>query len=159
MCGPELGGVAAENTRDAAKPERRNIFAKERAGFGAIIDEQGEGCAARQRFDAKGARPGEEVDDASAGDRVAIGVRQNIEQRLAKPVGCGTDRGGFRARQNAPAQSTADHAHQSMIPKKPAPDLIQGGYRFPACAKPSERPLLSFDASAGKANSEKIMRK
>jgi hypothetical protein len=22
-----------------------------------------------------------------------------------------------------------------MIPKKPAPDLIRGGYRFPACAK------------------------
>ena len=59
MCGPELGGVAAENTRDAPKPECHNVFANERAGFGAIIDEQGEGRAARLRFDAKGARPGE----------------------------------------------------------------------------------------------------
>jgi hypothetical protein len=37
-----------------------------------------------------------------------------------------------------------------MIPKKPAPDAIRGGYRFPACAKP---------ASAGEDRSEKIMLK
>jgi hypothetical protein len=36
-----------------------------------------------------------------------------------------------------------------MIPKKPAPDLIRGGNRFPAFAKPA--------ASAGEARSEKIM--
>jgi hypothetical protein len=35
-----------------------------------------------------------------------------------------------------------------MIPKKPAPNLIRGEYRFPAFAKP---------ASAGEARSEKIM--
>jgi hypothetical protein len=46
-----------------------------------------------------------------------------------------------------------------MIPKKPAPDLIRGGYRFPACAKPRLSRLLSFDASAGEARSEKIMLK
>jgi hypothetical protein len=47
-----------------------------------------------------------------------------------------------------------------MIPKKLAPGLIRGGYRFPACAKPSKqggRP--SFSASAGEARSEKIMLK
>jgi hypothetical protein len=37
-----------------------------------------------------------------------------------------------------------------MIPKKPAPDLIRGGTRFPAFAKP---------ASAGEGRSEKIMLK
>ena len=37
-----------------------------------------------------------------------------------------------------------------MIPKKPAPDVIRGGYRFPAFAKP---------ASAGEGRSEKIMLK
>jgi hypothetical protein len=37
-----------------------------------------------------------------------------------------------------------------MIPKKPAPDLIRGGNRFPAFAKP---------ASAGEGMSEKIMLK
>jgi len=39
---------------------------------------------------------------------------------------------------------------QSMIPKKPAPDLIRGGNRFPAFAKP---------ASAGEGRPEKIMLK
>jgi hypothetical protein len=38
-----------------------------------------------------------------------------------------------------------------MIPKS--------GYRFPACAKPSQCPVRSFDASAGEGRSEKIMLK
>jgi hypothetical protein len=46
-----------------------------------------------------------------------------------------------------------------MIPKKPAPDVIRGGYRFPACAKPRQWRAFPFDASAGEARSEKIMRK
>ena len=36
-----------------------------------------------------------------------------------------------------------------MIPKKPVPDLIRDGNRFPAFAKP---------ASAGEGRSDKIMR-
>jgi hypothetical protein len=44
-----------------------------------------------------------------------------------------------------------------MIPKMPAPDLIRGGYRFPACAKPSHDPIMWNDASAGVGRSEKIM--
>ncbi len=46
-----------------------------------------------------------------------------------------------------------------MIPKKPAPDLIRGGYRFPACTKPVARLVVSLAASAGEGRSEKIMRK
>jgi hypothetical protein len=38
-----------------------------------------------------------------------------------------------------------------MIPKS--------GYRFPACAKPSDHPFIRLDASAGEARSEKIMLK
>jgi hypothetical protein len=48
--------------------------------------------------------------------------------------------------------------HQRMIPKKPAPDSIRGGYRFPACAKPVARFVVWLDASAGEGRSEKIMR-
>jgi hypothetical protein len=44
-----------------------------------------------------------------------------------------------------------------MIPKKPAPDLIRGGYRFPACAKPWHDLVEWTDASAGVGRSEKIM--
>jgi hypothetical protein len=38
-----------------------------------------------------------------------------------------------------------------MIPKS--------GNRFPACAKPMHRFVVSFDASAGEVRSDKIMRK
>jgi hypothetical protein len=44
-----------------------------------------------------------------------------------------------------------------MIPKKPAPDVIRGGYRLPACAKPWHRSSFWLDASAGEGRSEKIM--
>ncbi len=46
-----------------------------------------------------------------------------------------------------------------MILKKPAPDLIRGGHRFPACAKPWHFLILWLDASAGEGRSEKIMLK
>jgi hypothetical protein len=45
-----------------------------------------------------------------------------------------------------------------MIPKKPAPHSVRGGYRFPACAKSVARLCIWLDASAGEAKSEKIMR-
>jgi hypothetical protein len=44
-----------------------------------------------------------------------------------------------------------------MIPKKLAPDLIRGGYRFPACAEPDQLLVFSLYASAGEGRSEKIM--
>jgi hypothetical protein len=46
-----------------------------------------------------------------------------------------------------------------MMPKKPAPDAIRGGCRFPADATPFQPLTVSFDASVGKASSENIMRK
>jgi len=42
-----------------------------------------------------------------------------------------------------------------MISKKPAPDLIRGGNRFPACAKPWHCRVAWADASAGEGRSEK----
>ena len=44
-----------------------------------------------------------------------------------------------------------------MIRKRPAPDLIRGVQRFPACAKPLHYPAGWTDASAGAGRSEKIM--
>jgi hypothetical protein len=44
-----------------------------------------------------------------------------------------------------------------MIRKKPAPHLMRGGYRFPACAKPAALFIAWLDASAGEGGSEKIM--
>jgi hypothetical protein len=45
-----------------------------------------------------------------------------------------------------------------MIPKKPAPHLMRGGYRFPACAKPLDGLSIWLNASAGEGRSEKIVR-
>jgi hypothetical protein len=47
----------------------------------------------------------------------------------------------------------------SMIPKKPAPDLIRGGYRFPVLREASQAAGPSVDATAREAKSEKIMLK
>src|ERR1700736_1343797 len=44
-----------------------------------------------------------------------------------------------------------------MIPKKPPPHLMRGGYRFPACAKPFALSIVRLDASAREGRSEKIM--
>jgi len=44
-----------------------------------------------------------------------------------------------------------------MIPKKPAPHLMRGGNRFPACAKPEDGSFVCLSASAGEGRSEKIM--
>jgi hypothetical protein len=44
-----------------------------------------------------------------------------------------------------------------MIPKKPVPDLIRDGDRFPACAKPWDNLTGLPDASAGVGRSDKIM--
>ena len=38
----------------------------------------------------------------------------------------------------------------------PAPDVIRGGRRFPACAKPLRCPFIRLDASAGEGRSDKL---
>jgi hypothetical protein len=47
-----------------------------------------------------------------------------------------------------------------MNPKKPAPDVIRGGHRLPACAEPYEFSVTSvLNAPAGEGRSDKIMLK
>ena len=103
MCRPKLGRVATEYARHAAEPKGGDIFANERARFGAVIDKQGEGRAARHGFDAKRAGTCEQVEYASAGDWIVIGMHQNIEQRLAQPVSGRPNGRRLRAGQSAPA--------------------------------------------------------
>ena len=122
MHAAKLSRIAAKDARHAAEPERRNIFANECTRLGVVIDKQCESCAPRQRLDAECAGAGEQVKDAGAGERVIVGVHQNVEQRLAQPIGGGTDRRRFWAGQCAASQPSAHHAHHSMIPKS--------GHRF-----------------------------
>src|SRR6266568_1295814 len=112
MRATELGRVAPKDPGHAAEAQRLDIAANERAGFRAIVDEQREACAARERLEPERAGAGEEVEHARVRHRVAMSMDQDVEQALAQPVGGRADRGGFRARQVPPAQSAADDAHQ-----------------------------------------------
>ena len=62
----EICGVATIHLGDAAEPERLDIVAQQRARFGAVIDEQRECGAARNRLDAERAGAGEQVEHARA---------------------------------------------------------------------------------------------
>src|SRR5262249_42468229 len=124
MCRTELRRIAAKDARHAPQAERLDIRANERARFRAVIDEQRKRRAARYRLETERPGAGEEIEHARTDERVVIGMHQDIEQRLAQTVGGGPDPGSGRPLEAAPAQPSTDNAHQSMIPKKPAPDLI-----------------------------------
>ena len=142
----EFGRVAAKDAAAAAKPERGDVFANERARGRAIVDEQHERRAVRGRLDPERAGTGEQIEHARAGDRIAIGVQENVEQRFAQAIGGRADCVRFRAGERAPAQPSADDAHQSVIRESSPSDFRSGaGNRFPAFAKP---------ASAGEARSD-----
>ena len=107
----EIAGVAAIDFRHAAEAQRFDIVAQQRAGLRAIIDEQREFRAARDRFNAERAGAGKQIEHAGIRDRIVIGMDQDIEQRLAQPVRGGTDIArGWRC-QIAALQSPADDAH------------------------------------------------
>ena len=112
MNGTEPRRVAAKDARRAAEAERGNVLAQQRARLGALVDEQDESGAARGRLDAERAGAGEKIEHARAGDRIAVGMEENIEQRFAQPVGGRPDRLGLRRGERAAAQASADDAHQ-----------------------------------------------
>ena len=80
MNGPELGRVATEDARGAAKAECGNILAQQRARFGTVVDEQHKIGAARGRFDAERAGAGEKIEHARAGNRIVEAVNENVEE-------------------------------------------------------------------------------
>ena len=90
-----------------ARPERLDILAQQRARLRAVIDEQRESRAARQRLDAERAGAGKQIEHARAGDRIAVGVHQDVEQRLAQPVG---------GRADAPPTSARRAGARAIVP-------------------------------------------
>ena len=96
-CARRRRGRARRHSRAAARapPRRRRRTArKPRRARRASMPER--------------AGAGEKIEHARAGDRIAVGVDQNIEQRLAQPVGGRPDRLRFRRGERAAAQSSAD---------------------------------------------------
>src|ERR687888_156890 len=92
MRGTKLGRIAPENATHAAQAQRRDVLPQQRARLGAVVDEQRKGRAARERLETERAGAGKEIEHARAADRIAIGVNENVEQRLAQPVGGRPDR-------------------------------------------------------------------
>src|SRR6516162_132392 len=84
---PELGGVAAEDAGDAAEAEPADIVAQQRTRLDAVVYEQGEGGTARDRLDTERAGAGKQIKHARVRHWVAVGVRQDVEQRFTQPVG------------------------------------------------------------------------
>jgi hypothetical protein len=116
----EPGGVAAENAAGAAEAKLLGVVAQQRAGFDSFVDEQHIGRAARQSFDAERAGAGKQIKHARIGDRIAIAVGENIEQRFAQPVGGRAQSFrrlavALRSRDRARAQASADDTHHSLL--------------------------------------------
>ncbi len=107
--------IAAIDLGRAAGAQRIDVAAQQRARLRAVIDEQHEGRAARQRLKPERAGAGEQVEHAGALDRIAVGVRQDVEQRLAQPVGGRPDRLRF-GRQQACARGTGRRRCASAVP-------------------------------------------
>src|SRR5206468_678395 len=112
----EPGRIAAENTGDAAKPERGDILTQQRARLRCVVDEQRESSAARERLETERTGAGKQVEHTRAGDRITIGVDQNVEERFPQPIGRGPDRLRAGRRKRAPTKAAADDAHQPSQP-------------------------------------------
>src|SRR5262249_21820497 len=113
----KIGGIAAEHLCDAAKPQRLDIVAQQRARLCAIVDKQRKGSSPRDRLDAERAGAGEEIEHAGALDSVVVGVDEDVEERLAQAVRGRTDRLRRRCGEIAAPQSPADHAHALRVPR------------------------------------------
>ena len=125
-------GVAAEEAGGAAEAQRLHVFADQAAGLRALVHEQREARAARQRLQTHRARAGEKVDHARARDGIVVGVGQNVEDRLAQAVGRRADGVGLRTRRasgrgTARRRSSWHHGRRPRGgPGRPPPPLGPG---------------------------------
>src|SRR4029079_12035442 len=107
------GRVAAEDARAPGQAESLDVAADRSARRHRFLDEERVGGAAREGLEAEGAGAGEKVEHARALDRVAVGVREDVEDRLAQAIGR-RPRVAPRGRGERPAANlTADDAHRA----------------------------------------------
>jgi hypothetical protein len=102
--GPIRVASRAEQARDAARPHRLDVAADEPARLGALVHEDGEGRAARKGLQTHGARSGEQVEHPRAGDRIAVGVDEHVEQSLPQRSEVGRIAGERGPRRGRPRQ-------------------------------------------------------
>ena len=120
----EPGRVAAEDAGDAAQAQRRDVLAHQRARLGAVVDEQRECGAARERLDPERAGAGEQVEHARAGDRIAIGVRRmlNSASRSRSAVGrtaCDFGAASARPRRRPPTMRISASCRDTGLRRRP----------------------------------------
>src|SRR3954470_6857498 len=108
MRGSELRRIAAEDLGDGRKAQRLDILPQQRARFRAIIDELDKRRATRERLETKRSGAGEQIEHACAGDRITVGVRKDVEQRLAQAIRGWANGLRLRRRKGTPAQSATD---------------------------------------------------
>src|SRR5262249_25321435 len=107
----ELRRVAAEDACVAAAAERLDRAAHQAAGFGTLVDEEAEARGARQGLEPHRGGAGQEVKHACALYGIAIGVLEDVEDRLAQPVRGRTDFRRARSRDRPAAEASADDPH------------------------------------------------
>src|SRR6478735_9676289 len=111
MRGAEFGRIAPENSRHAAEAECLDVIAQQRARLHPFIDKQRVGRAARYCLDAERAGAGEQVQYPGPGDRVAVRMRENVEQGFAQTVGGRSNRVGLRTGKRARTKLAANDPH------------------------------------------------
>ena len=104
--------VGAPDPRHPAERERLDIGAKNRPRLGAVVDEEREAGAARQRLDRERPRSGEQIDHPRALDMAGKSVLENVEDRFAQPLRGRADGARRRRREHAALETAADDPHR-----------------------------------------------
>ena len=90
----EVAGLDASRGA-AVQAERIDILPEQRPALDAVFDKKRMATAARNGFEADRARAGEQIENPGAVDAFRIGMAQNIEQALTRPVRSRPDVVGF----------------------------------------------------------------
>ena len=89
-CARRMGSVTGQDAGTSALRESFNVVLQNGQSIAILFDENGLGSAARQRLEATSTGPGKgiELGPVSEWDPTSseLPMRQNIEQRLARPV-------------------------------------------------------------------------
>src|SRR5579863_4350461 len=113
----EIRCVATVDLRHATETKRLDIVTHQGARLRAVVDKERKFSAARNRLDAERAGAGKQVEHAGIRNRIVVGVNQDVEERLAQTIRCGTNVTRGRRGEIAALQPAADDAHSLFVPR------------------------------------------
>ena len=88
----EAGGIATEDARAAGEAECFDVPSNETASLDGVLDEERIGGAAGESLETERPGTGKEIENPRARDDLAVGMGEDIEERLPQPVGARADR-------------------------------------------------------------------